>query len=289
MRRAFTLIELLVVIAIIAILAAILFPVFAQARDKARAASCLSNVRQIGLAMAMYRSDYDEIYPRFGALSTSWGPDLIGGVNSPLPAGTKLSGLLSPYIKANPLFNCPSGARPTATSAAIGYFYSDLAAGHNEAEFAGPAATVVLTDGTPAYGYMYFRNLPTSGVARFGMGHAVVRTAKSVGIPMQSCWGDVSLTPSPYKGGPCLFFDQVGLRDVTRHQGGTNTLFGDGHVKQVRVSLGAGNIPQGLYFPPVGTTRSSAVSTGETVFVEGLNEPVPGGNMLGYAGTFHLN
>src|SRR5687768_18600195 len=62
--RAFTLIELLVVIAIIAILAAILFPVFAQARDKARSASCLSNLRQVGMGLYMYVQDYDETYPR---------------------------------------------------------------------------------------------------------------------------------------------------------------------------------------------------------------------------------
>ena len=62
-RNAFTLIELLVVIAIIAILAAILFPVFAQAREKARSASCLSNEKQIGLGLMMYTQDYDETYP----------------------------------------------------------------------------------------------------------------------------------------------------------------------------------------------------------------------------------
>src|SRR5258707_10293439 len=65
-RRAFTLIELLLVIAIIAILAAILFPVFAQARDKARQASCLSNMKQIGMGAMMYSQDYDEIMPETG-------------------------------------------------------------------------------------------------------------------------------------------------------------------------------------------------------------------------------
>lgn len=74
-RNGFTLIELLVVIAIIAILAAILFPVFAQAREKARQTMCLSNSRQMGLAVQMYTQDYDEVLPTVRMMGTpgeSW-------------------------------------------------------------------------------------------------------------------------------------------------------------------------------------------------------------------------
>ncbi|MBM3500707.1 MAG: DUF1559 domain-containing protein [Armatimonadetes bacterium] len=73
MRRGFTLIELLVVIAIIAILAAILFPVFARAREKARQASCISNLKQIALAGLMYSQDYDERYPNAYLYHGTWG------------------------------------------------------------------------------------------------------------------------------------------------------------------------------------------------------------------------
>jgi len=124
-RRAFTLIELLVVIAIIAILAAILFPVFAQARESARLTSCLSNVKQMSLGFKMYSQDYDEMFPirRVQNAGVTW---------------ANWKHMLQPYVKNFDIFRCPSNpaARvldetsdpgfnydPSVTRTPRGYFY----------------------------------------------------------------------------------------------------------------------------------------------------------------------
>jgi prepilin-type N-terminal cleavage/methylation domain-containing protein/prepilin-type processing-associated H-X9-DG protein len=115
-RPGFTLIELLVVIAIIAILTAILFPVFAQARESARRTSCLSNVKQITLAFAMYTQDYDESMPC--SVSGPAGASLSGGwsfyhyfpANQPQRGGQAYDmkrGSLYPYLKSEKVFICP--------------------------------------------------------------------------------------------------------------------------------------------------------------------------------------
>ncbi len=96
-RRGFTLIELLVVIAIIAILAAILFPVFAKAREKARQSSCASNCKQLGIALAQYAQDYDEVMHLHRTTSSTYG----------------WMDMVAPYIKNEQVFVCPS------TSAAV--------------------------------------------------------------------------------------------------------------------------------------------------------------------------
>jgi len=132
-RAAFTLIELLVVIAVIAILAAILFPVFAQARDKARQAACFSNLRQIGLAMQMYLQDHDEHVPDCCMWGRAWAWGAYGG-QTDLMGRCKQDGvtratskdaylgpeqtppryvqeLLLPYVKNAQLWFCPSVSR----------------------------------------------------------------------------------------------------------------------------------------------------------------------------------
>jgi prepilin-type N-terminal cleavage/methylation domain-containing protein/prepilin-type processing-associated H-X9-DG protein len=106
-RRAFTLIELLVVIAIIAILAAILFPVFAQAREQARQSVCSSNVRQIGMGVRMYVQDYDETFPIFYAYNTKDPVTSARAWSGDLPhKGVEV--LIFPYIKSREIFRCPN-------------------------------------------------------------------------------------------------------------------------------------------------------------------------------------
>ena len=128
-NRAFTLIELLVVIAIIAILAAILFPVFAQAREKARQTSCLSNIKQTSLGMLMYVQDYDEELPK----ADYWLPT---GSQSPLnPNATggfslrvnhyKWQTWVIPYIKNTDVLRCPSRTRDQEAWAVNGEYKGD--------------------------------------------------------------------------------------------------------------------------------------------------------------------
>jgi prepilin-type N-terminal cleavage/methylation domain-containing protein/prepilin-type processing-associated H-X9-DG protein len=126
-KRGFTLIELLVVIAIIAILAAILFPVFAKAREQARKTSCLSNLKQLGLGFMMYAQDYDETLPgvRFGnGAGQSWPWAVWPGTYDWTGVFTFA---MQPYIKNRAILQCPSATENDRWSGANGlsYCYSE--------------------------------------------------------------------------------------------------------------------------------------------------------------------
>jgi prepilin-type N-terminal cleavage/methylation domain-containing protein len=120
MRKAFTIIELLVVIAIIAILAAILFPVFAQAKAAAKATSCVSNLRQLSTGMAMYTNDFDDCYPTSFLDGVGMGSWVTNGLlpNFPPCASVKgaydlcsiadpETGAIYPYVKNKAIYRCP--------------------------------------------------------------------------------------------------------------------------------------------------------------------------------------
>ena len=158
MKRAFTLIELLVVIAIIAILAAILFPVFAQAKAAAKKAACLSNVKQLGVMTALYQGDYDDIFPNALVGSTI----SSGNPNDPLNGNNTWVDFTQPYMKSKDVYRCPAEGEatghPKSMSFAVNYAYnfyiggtqsgnSVARAGVSGTAMTEPAGTVLLTEG----------------------------------------------------------------------------------------------------------------------------------------------
>jgi prepilin-type N-terminal cleavage/methylation domain-containing protein len=208
-NAAFTLIELLVVIAIIAILAAILFPVFAQARERARAISCLSNTRQIGLSMVMYAQDYDETMPATHSLATN-GALVHWGVDRAV-AGVTVASLCNAYIKANLIFQCPSARTRTPLS----YMYNDLIAGTSLGAMSSPASSILLTDGSP-------RTPATSlTTGQWGVGHAFESTARAGTIVAATGVGA---------------WESSAIVDGGRHFAGVNVAFGDSHCKQLKLT-----------------------------------------------------
>ena len=205
---AFTLIELLVVIAIIALLAAILFPVFAKARENARRASCQSNLKQVAIGVAQYTQDYDESFPLVCTGTVSCGSGFATGWVD----------MLQPYMKSTQVFQCPSNPiAPSGSSTAIGY--SDY--GYNEAmggKFKTPLQVPISTLTQPSITVLVFDET-TGSSSSFDSGCGMNNNcAAPLNIPTLACFEtDSQTTP---QGGPAI-----------RHLNGQNFAFADGHVK----------------------------------------------------------
>lgn len=291
-RRGFTLIELLVVIAIIAILAAILFPVFAKARAKARQASGASNQKQLALAFLQYIQDYDEKFPP--VIGANNGAYVHWGQDYTLSNGTVVPGLVGPYVKSQQLFVDPSGTRPAAGKTIVDYMYNDLLAGKSQAAAAAVASTVLTLDSDGAVPVDTFSSAGTA--LNQGTGGTKLTLAAGHGVGTAAVGGTftgVSQTNVTPTNGSA---DVVSSTAVTRHSDGTNVSFVDGHVKWFKVVVNAnGTTNKSIYFPTqANSSTSAAAGTAPTGGMNGTPctgnyEPVPGGDMCGYGGTFHLN
>jgi prepilin-type N-terminal cleavage/methylation domain-containing protein/prepilin-type processing-associated H-X9-DG protein len=225
-RGGFTLIELLVVIAIIAILAAILFPVFAQAREKARSSSCLSNQKQIALAHSMYSQDYDETYA----------PVVIAGLPD-LPSGlpdTRWEDSIKPYIKGGNvggILTCPS-----ASSRAYAYSMNPALGGMSQATAGSPAETILTADAAQATGAHAPKAGDAKGMAQSGAFFSyTVKGGEKLWVPAPKTnftSGDPNATIDP------TLADEDTSKAIGfmryRHNEGVNASFADGHTKYVR-------------------------------------------------------
>jgi prepilin-type N-terminal cleavage/methylation domain-containing protein/prepilin-type processing-associated H-X9-DG protein len=258
-RQGFTLIELLVVIAIIAILASILFPVFARARENARRSSCQSNLKQIGLGVAQYAQDYDEKL-------------MSGTVNS---AGNGWAGQSLPYIKSQQIFVCPSDDNPQAEK--ISYAFNQNILGTNGIRGAisrinSSAKTVYLVE------YRGFRNramtwnqelTSTAGNTAYsptGLGRSGNLTCSGDGNQngyyMTGVLGNQAVTPIGSEGadngwGSGLFLG------TGRHLEGSNYLFADGHVKWLKGSaVSPGSMPAAATDAPTATVAAGSEVAG---------------------------
>jgi prepilin-type N-terminal cleavage/methylation domain-containing protein/prepilin-type processing-associated H-X9-DG protein len=214
-RRGFTLIELLVVIAIIAILAAILFPVFAQAREAARKASCQSNLKQIGNALLMYVQDYDEMFPPFSERGNleAWAYPT---------GGPTWANAMQPYAKNYNIVTCPSQSKSDIFAQGnkpnVSYQYNKLLAWRPLTVVDGPVNIVMVDEafvhtgvvGASGLGWFNVNGISPANPYRFGMSGA----------------------------NTCTIFGTVNGLRVTygKNHGGTeNLLYVDGHVKARKV------------------------------------------------------
>jgi prepilin-type N-terminal cleavage/methylation domain-containing protein/prepilin-type processing-associated H-X9-DG protein len=217
MRKGFTLIELLVVIAIIAILAAILFPVFARAREKARQTACLSNVKQISLGVQMYAQDYDEVLPFF----------YISHADHSMRTG--LAQIIQPYIKNADVYNCPSSdgvvTEPISylEHASYGFHVNVFVSGNPPprrklADIRRPAEIIMMGDVMQDPNGPGQMRLPSSGPFR----------CDPDGSNCKTCGGTHNWIYGNHN------YERPGFNFLERHNGTGNAAFMDGHCKAMK-------------------------------------------------------
>ena len=212
-KHGFTLIELLVVIAIIAILAAILFPVFAQAREKARQSSCLSNMKQLSTAFFLYADDYDECFPCYNAVNHN-GSEWYDWVTSPTYGFSFWSPFISvyPYYKNAKLLICPSQAKPTASAPSFRVAYWNMDGNNYDYSSSyGMNSGISTSNGDP------WAPSPVSLAQLQTTGNFILLTEGNT--PQTDC------ITGPHQ-------------TEIRHNGGSNFGFCDGHAKYIKCPNG---------------------------------------------------